>query len=326
MSGFSFATLALVTSAGMAGPLLAAGSTRRIPVVVGELAIGLLLGRTGFGVLDPSDPTFALLGNVGFALVMFVVGTHVPIRETLASSIPIAALRAGLAAIAAVVQAVFHTGHPAVYAVLMASSSAAVALPVIQASGLKSQAVQQVTAQIALADAACIVALPLVIEPDRGLTAALGALTIAACAIGVYFVLRAVERDGLRKRMHRYSERQGLALELRISLIVLFSLCALAIAMHVSIMLAGFALGASAGIALGIAAGWYRPVALVSRPFVEILRPIPPLAWIPIAIVWFGLGEPSKIFVIFLGTFFPVFTAAARGGAPANLKDDSEAS
>lgn len=88
---------------------------------------------------------------------------------------------------------------------------------------------------------------------------------------------------------------------------------------HVAIslwrILAGFVLGASAGIALGIAAGWYRAVALVSRPFVEILRPIPPLAWIPIAIVWFGLGEPSKIFVIFLGTFFPVFTSAARGMA-----------
>ena len=80
-------------------------------------------------------------------------------------------------------------------------------------------------------------------------------------------------------------------------------------------ILAGFSLGASAGIALGIAAGWYRPVALVSRPFVEILRPIPPLAWIPIAIVWFGIGEPSKIFVIFLGTFFPVFSSAARGMA-----------
>lgn len=80
-------------------------------------------------------------------------------------------------------------------------------------------------------------------------------------------------------------------------------------------VLAGFALGASAGIVLGIAAGWYRPVALICRPFIEILRPIPPLAWIPIAIVWFGLGEPSKIFVIFLGTFFPVFTSAARGMA-----------
>jgi len=80
-------------------------------------------------------------------------------------------------------------------------------------------------------------------------------------------------------------------------------------------ILAGFSLGASAGIALGIAAGWYRPVALVSRPFIEALRPIPPLAWIPIAIVWFGIGEPSKIFVIFLGTFFPVFSSAARGMA-----------
>ena len=69
---------------------------------------------------------------------------------------------------------------------------------------------------------------------------------------------------------------------------------------------AGFGIGAGAAIALGIAAGWYRPVALVARPFVEILRPIPPLAWIPIAIVWFGLGEPSKIFVP------PVILRAAR--------------
>ena len=49
------------------------------------------------------------------------------------------------------------------------------------------------------------------------------------------------------------------------------------------------------------------------RPIVELLRPIPPLAWIPIAIVWFGLGEPSKVFVIFLGAFFPIFTNACRG-------------
>lgn len=80
-------------------------------------------------------------------------------------------------------------------------------------------------------------------------------------------------------------------------------------------ILAGFALGAVAGVTLGIAAGWYRWVAIIARPFLEILRPIPPLAWIPIAIVWFGLGEPSKIFVIFLGTFFPIFTSAARGMA-----------
>jgi ABC-type nitrate/sulfonate/bicarbonate transport system permease component len=78
-------------------------------------------------------------------------------------------------------------------------------------------------------------------------------------------------------------------------------------------ILAGFALGAAAGVALGIAAGWYPWLALVVRPFVDVLRPIPPLAWIPIAIIWFGLGEPSKVFVIFLGAFFPIFTNAWKG-------------
>ncbi len=76
---------------------------------------------------------------------------------------------------------------------------------------------------------------------------------------------------------------------------------------------AGFALGAAAGTLVGIATGWYPGLARFMRPFVEILRPIPPLAWIPIAIVWFGIGEASKVFVIFLGAFFPVFTNAWRG-------------
>ena len=86
---------------------------------------------------------------------------------------------------------------------------------------------------------------------------------------------------------------------------------------HIAISLgrigAGFAIAALTGIALGVTAGWYPWLGRLARPFVDLLRPIPPLAWIPIAIVWFGLGEPSKIFVIFLGAFFPIFTNAYRG-------------
>ncbi|MEP6703125.1 MAG: ABC transporter permease, partial [Betaproteobacteria bacterium] len=86
---------------------------------------------------------------------------------------------------------------------------------------------------------------------------------------------------------------------------------------HIGISLArivtGFALAAVAGTALGVAAGWYGWIGRLTRPIVDLLRPIPPLAWIPIAIVWFGLGEPSKWFVIFLGAFFPIFTNAYRG-------------
>lgn len=249
MAGFGFDTLALVAVIGLVGPLLAATPRLRVPVVVGELMAGIVIGRTGFGIVDAADPTFTLLANIGFALVMFVVGTHVPVRDTtLRTAIPGALARAALVgAVAAVIgvalAALFGTGHAAVYAVLMASSSAALALPVIDALKLDGPPVLSVTAQIAIADASSIVLLPLVIDPSRAPRAALGALAIAACAALLFVVLRYFDRRGDRARVHKYSERHRLALELRLSLILLFGLAAVATRTHVSIMLAGFALG-----------------------------------------------------------------------------------
>lgn len=249
MSGFGFHTLALLVAIGLAGPLLASLPGLRIPVVIGELLVGVVVGKTGFGIVDHTDPTFTLLANVGFALVMFVVGTHVPVRDTsLRSSIPMALARAVLVGAVAAVFGValaelFGTGHAALYAVLMASSSAALALPVMQSLGLTGPPVLSATAQIAIADTASIILLPLVIDPQGATRAALGALAIAAGAVVLFLVLRAGDRRGLRKRLHRYSEKHRLALELRLSLLVLFVLCALATTTHVSIMLSGFALG-----------------------------------------------------------------------------------
>jgi NitT/TauT family transport system permease protein len=86
---------------------------------------------------------------------------------------------------------------------------------------------------------------------------------------------------------------------------------------HVSISLLritwGFCLGAGPGILIGVTSGWYRTFGILIHPVVELVRPIPPLAWIPMAIIWFGLGEPSKVFVIFLAAFFPVVTNTYRG-------------
>jgi Kef-type K+ transport system membrane component KefB len=249
MTGFGFAALCLVAVIGMAGPLLAAVPRLGIPVVVGELAAGIVVGRTGFDIVDTTDPTFTLLANVGFALVMFVVGTHVPVRDaSLRGALPKALLRAVLVGAVAAVLAVglstaFSTGHAALYAVLMASSSAALALPVIDSLGLTGPSVLSVTAQIAIADAASIVLLPLVIDPSRAPRAALGALAIVACALVLYVVLRYFEDRGLNKRLHHYSHDRRQALELRINLIILFGLAAMAVATHVSVMLAGFALG-----------------------------------------------------------------------------------
>ena len=279
MSGFGFHTLALLVAIGLAGPLLASLPGLRIPVVIGELLVGVVVGKTGFGIVDHTNPTFTLLANVGFALVMFVVGTHVPVRDTsLRSSIPRALARAVLVgAVAAVVGValaeLFGTGHAALYAVLMASSSAALALPVMDSLGLDGPPVLSVTAQIAIADTASIVLLPLVIDPADAPRVALGALAIAACAVVLFVALRSAERRGLRKRLHHYSEERRFALELRISLLVLFALCALATSTHVSIMLAGFALGVVvAGIGtprrlarqlFGITEGFFGPLFFV---------------------------------------------------------------
>ena len=279
MTGFGFETLALVAIIGMAGPLLASIPRFGIPVIIGELLAGLLVGKTGFGIVDHTDPTFTLLANIGFALVMFVVGTHVPVRDkTLRSQIPKALLRAvavgAVAAVLGVVLAeVFGTGHAAVYAVLMASSSAALALPVIDSLGLDGPPVLSVTTQIAIADAASIMLLPLVINPGQAPRAGLGAVAVAGAAVVFYFLLRTSNRRGWRRRLHRYSRKHQLALELRLSLICMFILCGLAVTTHVSIMLAGFALGlAISGVGeprrlarqlFGITEGFFGPLFFV---------------------------------------------------------------
>jgi len=56
----------------------------------------------------------------------------------------------------------------------------------------------------------------------------------------------------------------------------------------------------------GIAMGWWRLVYNQVNPIMEILRPIPPLAWIPLSILWFGIGDAQNQFIIFLGMFFPI--------------------
>lgn len=279
MHGFGFQTLALLTAVGFAGPLLAAVPPLRVPAIIGELLAGLVIGRTGFGIVDETNPTFQALANVGFALVMFVVGTHVPVRDpALRSAVPRALLRAvvvgAVAAALGVALAVGSgTGHAALYAVLMTSSSAAVALPVIDSLRLKGPPVLSVTVQIAIADAACIVLLPLVIDLRRAPVAALGGLAIAGCAAALFLLLRAVDRRGWRKRMHDYSEKHRFALELRSNLLALFALAALAVSTRVSIMLAGFALGlVIAGVGeprrlarqlFGITEGFFSPLFFV---------------------------------------------------------------
>lgn len=71
------------------------------------------------------------------------------------------------------------------------------------------------------------------------------------------------------------------------------------------LVIMGFAVAAGAGVPLGLLMGWSRRAEALINPTFLLLRPIPPLAWIPLAILWFGLGDLAKIFVIFFAAFVP---------------------
>jgi ABC-type nitrate/sulfonate/bicarbonate transport system permease component len=73
----------------------------------------------------------------------------------------------------------------------------------------------------------------------------------------------------------------------------------------------GFGVAALAALALGILAGLCVPLRLMVEPVIEFVRPIPPLAFLPMFLVWFGLGEASKVVFIGYTTFFPMFIAIA---------------
>jgi len=86
---------------------------------------------------------------------------------------------------------------------------------------------------------------------------------------------------------------------------------------HTSVSLArvfsAWLLAGSIAIPLGLAMGWSRRFENIVDPFVELFRPISPLAWIPLAILWFGIGETGKVFVVFVATFFPTLISTVAG-------------
>jgi NitT/TauT family transport system permease protein len=78
-------------------------------------------------------------------------------------------------------------------------------------------------------------------------------------------------------------------------------------------VLIGFAIAAACGVTLGVIIGWFRLAAKLIDPVVQILRPIPITAWVPFAVVFFGIRNGSAFFLIALGAFFPIVVNTAAG-------------
>lgn len=86
-----------------------------------------------------------------------------------------------------------------------------------------------------------------------------------------------------------------------------------ALGISVRRVLLGYFFSALFGISLGIIIGLSGHMQRLTSLIIQILRPIPPIAWIPLVILWMGIGEESKVFLIFLGGFFPVLINVTDG-------------
>ena len=67
------------------------------------------------------------------------------------------------------------------------------------------------------------------------------------------------------------------------------------------------------GVPSGLLLGWYPAAAAVVNPVIQMMRPISPIAWIPVSIIWFGVGDAAAIYLIFLASYFPIVVATMNG-------------
>jgi Kef-type K+ transport system membrane component KefB len=275
-----FTSVLLLVLAGLLGPLLAGGRRPLVPVLVGELIAGAILGRTGLHWIEPTAQPYPIFSALGFAMLMLGAGTEVDIRSP---ELRRAAARGGLALIVALaasvpvglaVAAALHVGHPELLVVLLAGSSAAVAFPTIQERGLTGPSIAVLLAWITLADSVTALLMPLTLTgPGQIPEALLGDALIVALAAAAIVGGRRLFATGLADEVKRESKMRGWALQLRIAVLLLLVLAAIAEHTGASVLIAGFA----AGIVLrqfhephrlvhqltGLAAGFFVPAFFV---------------------------------------------------------------
>jgi Kef-type K+ transport system membrane component KefB len=275
----TFGTLLVVVLAGLCGPLLGSGGRRFVPVVFGEILAGIAVGKTGLGVVDPTNATIAFLGQIGFAMLMLTVGMHLPLRDTrLAVSLRAGALLAAIVAVLAplaglAAAAVAGTTHVAVYAVVLASGSAAVLLPALEEAKVQGRDALTVMAWVTIADVVTILSVPIALQPSRAGHALLGGVLVAGASLVLFWVARMLAGHAWVRHSRHLSKQRHWALDLRLSLLVLFLLAWIAQKSGTSVLIAGF--GAGVMVALiggpkrlstqvrGIADGFFIPLYFV---------------------------------------------------------------
>jgi Kef-type K+ transport system membrane component KefB len=245
-----FAQLTILVLAGLAGPLLAFGKRGLIPVVIGELIAGFVLGKTGFGVIDSASQPLPVLSAIGFAMLMFTAGTHVDIGSpAIRQGFTRGLFALALVAITAVpigllLDHALGIGHPALIAVIMTGSSAAIAFPILEERKLAGPNVAFLIAWVALADSVTVVIMPLtLVKSGNPLEAIGGDAAIIAAGVLALVVAMQTRRTKFAQDMNNESLQRGWAWQVRVSLVLLLGLSTIAQKTGASTLVAGFLAG-----------------------------------------------------------------------------------
>lgn len=245
-----FTMLAVLTLAGLAGPLLAFGRRGLVPVVIGELVAGAVLGRTGFDVIHSGVQPLPAFSAIGFAMLMLEAGTHVDIGSPIirqgfvrglgafvvvaATSVPLGLLLDRALAI----------NHPALLTVIIAGSSAAVAFPILDERGISGPSTAFLVAWVAIADSVTVILMPLTLAGSGNLWLAIGgdAAIVAAGALALLLGERA-RRVSVTSELRNESLQRGWAWQVRLAVLLLVGLSAIAERTGASSLVAGFVAG-----------------------------------------------------------------------------------
>ncbi|HUZ86871.1 MAG TPA: cation:proton antiporter [Candidatus Baltobacterales bacterium] len=245
-----FTSLTLVVLAGLLGPLLAAGRRPLTPVLVGELIAGAIIGRTWLHLIVSTTQPLPEFSAVGFAMLMLEAGNEVDLRST---ELRVGAVRGNLALLIALalsvpvglgISALFQAAHPSLLVVLLAGSSAAVAFPTIRERGLTGPAIAILITWMTVADALTAVLMPLTLSGASRIPLALvGDGVIVLVAAASMAAARRLFKTGLSDEVKRESKHRHWALQLRLSVLLLLALAAIAERTGASLLVAGFAAG-----------------------------------------------------------------------------------
>ena len=245
-----FAQLTILVLAGLAGPLLAFGKRGLIPVVIGELIAGFILGKTGFGIIDTATQPLPVLSALGFAMLMFTAGTHVDIGSpTIRQGFARGVLALAVVAVTAVpigllLDHALGVGHPALIAVIVTGSSAAIAFPILEERGLTGPNVAFLIAWVALANSVTVVVMPLTLSKSGSPLEAIGGdVAIIAAGALTLFAATQVNKTRISQDLHAESLKRGWAWQVRISLVLLLGLSTIAQETGASTLVAGFLAG-----------------------------------------------------------------------------------